>query len=257
MPIHTKLGALARLRLIIAALAVCPILFNGAVRADTLLPPLGGPGGGAFDARCPAGQILWGVELRTADDVDAIRPVCAIALHVDQITGETVGNIWHGGEGGMQRRIACPLARPVVLGVEIGDEGETDIVNNIRLFCGLVTDARQTFDPIPAAAFDGPLATPSSSFKVSPLVFGRERCAPGQVAVGIHGRSGVWLDAVGLICDASPLSGVTVHSIGRAPSDGKSVPKFSPCQAAALARSKGQTVAASALEAKCLESFKH
>jgi hypothetical protein len=74
----------------------------------------------------------------------------------------------------------------------------------------------------PTVSFDGPVND-------YPGRYSTQRCPEGLVAVGIHGRSGVWLDAVGLICGApqfspSPQSGpwsevlpppVPVKALGR------------------------------------------
>jgi hypothetical protein len=46
-------------------------------QADQLLPPIGGGGGAQYSARCASHEIVNGFELRTGDDVDAIRPICA------------------------------------------------------------------------------------------------------------------------------------------------------------------------------------
>src|SRR5258708_4860451 len=63
----------SRLILVSAAMLFCVLLTPA---QDNKVPPVGGPGGGEFVALCPPGKLLGGVELRTGDDVDAIRPVC-------------------------------------------------------------------------------------------------------------------------------------------------------------------------------------
>ncbi len=83
----------------------------------------------------------------------------------------------------------------------------TFIVNNIHLFCD-VAGATQTLHDAPDASFDGPEAKPSDGV-LSPFIGsddGTQRCPAGLVAVGINGRSGVWLDAVGLICGEPELT---------------------------------------------------
>src|ERR1700687_3103487 len=59
-----------------SALAAILFFVLSAQAQDRIIPPVGGPGGGEFVARCPPGQLLGGVELRVGDDVDAIRPLC-------------------------------------------------------------------------------------------------------------------------------------------------------------------------------------
>jgi len=60
------------------------------VRADAYLPPIGGQGGSQFVAPCPEGQNVTGFELRTGDDVDAIRPVCVASYGPAEITAPTM-----------------------------------------------------------------------------------------------------------------------------------------------------------------------
>ncbi len=45
---------------------------------DVVLAPIGGSGGGGFDARCPKGELLSGFDVRAADDVDSIAPLCSL-----------------------------------------------------------------------------------------------------------------------------------------------------------------------------------
>src|SRR5258708_34996308 len=96
-------------------------------------------------------------------------------------------------------------------------------------------------------------------------------CIAGLVAVGSSGRSGVWLDAVGLICGAPTLTpggsgnsentGTTssaltrepVKAIGRVKLEGPSGPSGPPrpiCDLAREARERNSP-AAPGLEAKC------
>ena len=77
------------------------------------------------------------------------------------------------------------------------------VVNEIRLFCGTAwSELFQLGDP--AAVFKGPDWKSAHNFGGA---FAGEddqtqRCPDGEVAVGIHGRTGVWVDAIGLICDS-------------------------------------------------------
>lgn len=226
------------------------IAFAGNASADAYLGAIGGDGGGQFQARCAGSELLVGFALRTGDDVDAIRPLCVTAYGPRQIgaipytvgdgriekyrdaTREVYGNHqpiagdwwelesgWNGGVGGGIHHIVCPTDQPIVTGMFVGAEGvDTVIVNNIHLFCGVAADTQVASDH-PAAIFDAP------AYKASKAMFGigsggsqpyrdgnTQHCPAGQVAIGVHGRSGVWLDAIGLIC-GRPTT--TVRSIGR------------------------------------------
>jgi hypothetical protein len=222
------------------------------------LPALGGTGGGQFQASCTGGTLLRGFELRAADDVDAIRPVCGFAFenNITDTFPEDVLGAWHGGGGGSVVNLLCPLSTPIVIGVDVGAEGvNTIVVKTLHLFCGRAVNA-QTAAAYPSAVFDGP---PDHA---APAVFGiggdsvhhgggSERCPAGKVAVGMHGRSGIWLDAMGLICDSATVvvSRRDAVALGRVPVPASS-PPLSVCEAAKSARARYSPAAAS-LEAQC------
>jgi len=229
-------------------------------QAETYLQRLGGPGGGEFIDLCAANTNLAGVELRTADDVDAIRPICVPTYGRTAVGPHQTALVWHGGSGGRPRQLVCPPGTPLVSGISIDTEGvDTTIVNSVRLYC---TDSgsQRAPNPNPSALFEGPTYVPSKpalGFGVGgELGFGgqyRQDCPSGQVAVGIHGRSGKWLDAVGLACDSPRLIATpgAVASIGRMPGPASGArPSTSICEAAAVARARGSPAAGN-LEAQC------
>ncbi|MEP6634546.1 MAG: hypothetical protein ABJA62_10090 [Luteimonas sp.] len=271
------------------AAATLAIAFVGnAACADAYLNTIGGGGGGQFKAHCPGNELLAGFELRTGDDVDAIRPLCVIVygphrvsaipftngngfiVHIVDANREVLGNYspaegdwiepesgWNGGLGGGITNIVCPGDKPIVTGMFVAAEGvDTVIVNNIHLFCGEATTTQVASD-FPAAVFDAP------AYKASDAVLGigsggsqpyrdnnTQHCPGGQVAVGVHGRSGKWLDAIGLICGAPPPPG---KSIGRVDT-GKPPPEhpagWTICDAARDARGRNSPAAPN-LEAQC------
>ncbi len=280
------------------------------VRGQVRLPTIGGGGGGQFEAACPAGENLAGVELRAADDVDAIAPVCVAfsgptdhaQIHLTSGSGLVpihggeplvpsfqVAPGWNGGPGGRIVPLLCPRDLPVVTGMDVAAEGvDTVVVNNIHLFCGRAV-ATQSPAAYPSAVFDGPSYTASQGWggigvggEAAHGTSGSDRCPAGQVAVGVYGRSGVWLDAIGLICDAAtvwrppvqgppasafnprdqyrnvgqardptryPLS-APVASIGRGTQGAAAAQPLPICDAAATARARNSP-AAPGLEAKC------
>jgi hypothetical protein len=133
----------------------------------------------------------------------------------------------------------------------VGHEGaRTIIVNNIHLWCGTAA-ATQKLSVLPNAVFDGPKYTgPTPAFPTPPG--GDEQyCPAGLVAVGINGRSGKWLDAVGLICGAptlTPRPGPGVKTFGRVKTTDAS-PR-SICDMARDARARNSPAAPN-LEAQC------
>lgn len=239
-------GLVNGLRIVAAASALSAAF---ATHADVRADPVGGGGGGAFAARCPYGQFLTGVELRTGDDVDAIRPLCVLAYDKTKTspvwvssdasasratflwwwTGRdafsvtsvfpnpglvVVGDrLWYGGGGGRPRSLVCPIYLPIMLGLRIEAEGEsTVIVHKIDVFCGFASNDQpkgDTYGDLPrGVGWEGKSATryrpPNNKqdWEYGPNhVQGSSMCPADRVAVGIHGRSGAWLDAVGIICD--------------------------------------------------------
>jgi hypothetical protein len=176
---------------------------GGEVRADTYLPAFGGNGGGQYISPCPPGQNLTGFQMRVGDDIDAIRPACAISLGPNVINGQPVNINWAGGPGGSIQWLLCPASTPIVIGIDVQGEGvRTYTVNNIHLFCGLAVASVQARTSYPSAIFDAP------QIPRNPGVVGyqSENCPPGQVAIGVHGRSGEWLDSVGLICGPARMT---------------------------------------------------
>lgn len=231
---------------------------------DQLLPAMGGGGGGQFFARCAPTDVLHGFDLTTGDDVDSITPVCQDLSAGNEFPEYRTYYKKFGGERGSSTpagMLRCPKSAPVVVGLEVGYEGQqTVIINNIHLYCGSF-GPNQPLTSYPSAAWDGPVLgrteggflTPSQKL---PLGHGLQTCPPGLVPVGINGRSGYWLDAVGLICGSPPplrhLQAKTpVGSIGRRGAGGGTPgPAMSLCERAKDARARHSPVAAT-LEAQC------
>jgi hypothetical protein len=237
---------------------VLAIGISAPAAADEVLTAIGGPGGGRFEAHCPPGQVLTGLDLRAGDDVDAIRPLCAAATGPRDVGASAAEGTWYGGNGGGPARVECNRYSPVIHGMFVAYEGEkTVVVNNIHLYCGEATNTEAPSDAA-TAMFDAPGITSSGLFISFHQADERmQRCAPGQVAVGLHGRSGIWVDAIGLICGPSgvavaapsaPTSAVT--SIGRVKTKGPASPPRPICDAARDARARNSPAAAS-LEAQC------
>lgn len=231
-----------------------------AAQADAFLPAIGGGGGSQFKTQCAAGQNLAGFELRTADDVDGIRPVCVIGsgLKSADLVSDPAAYPWTGGPGAQIQRLLCPVSTPIVIGIDVAAEGrDSIIVNNIHLYCGHAVTS-QSAAALPSAIFDAP------GYVASPGVLGltvggdpayvrngSQRCPAGQVAIGVHGRSGIWLDAMGLIC-APPRLPVPPIGLGRvkSPPGTTPTPPRSICDSAANARARNSPAAAG-LEAQC------
>lgn len=184
--------------------------FTSTAWSQTYLEPVGGYGGSAFERRCASGEYLHGFELRAGSDVDAIRPVCfEPAGQGEHIAPGKYAGAWHGGPGGSIVQLHCPANQGIsaVRGMRVLVEGKRiQTVNEIRLYCGPVSTAPFQLGE-PDASFKAPEQQDSQTFigtTYSMVVHGAQtqRCPDGEVAVGVHGRTGAWVDAIGLICAA-------------------------------------------------------
>ncbi len=231
--------------------AVLAAALSGPAWADDYLDLLGGGGGGPFEAHCPAHQLLAGFELRTGDDVDGIRPLCVTASGPRDVSAPVAENNWYGGPGAGTTSIVCTKYKPIVTGMFVDAEGQdTVIVNNIHLFCGEATNSQVASD-LPSALFDAPRYSSSSVWSHFDTPHsGTQRCPSGQVAVGVHGRSGIWLDAIGLICGAAPAPGRPLGRVNTGAPSPPHPPGWTICDSARDARARNSPVAPK-LEAMC------
>jgi len=150
---------------------------------------IGGRGGTAFSWRCPPGLALAAIDVKTRDGrdgsmVDAVRPVCAPhgenPAGVRAVLGPWYGEPWHDGYPGAHARLSCPGES--LAGVH-GTAGR--YVASLGVAC-----PDRTLGPAHGRADGAPdLAT----------------CPADARAVGIHGRYGALVDAVG--ADCAPLAG--------------------------------------------------
>jgi hypothetical protein len=171
--------------------------------ADAMLPQVGGDGGDFFQARCPVGQHLVGLNLRAGHNIDAVQPICAIAATPVALRAGTEMPRF-GGDGGEPVQLMCPQATPVVTGVSLIAEGARGLgLNSVHLFCGIAAK-QQTASEYPSVKFDGPRQkSTESSIAVTDFVdvrFAKLACPAGLVGVGVYGRAGKIMDALGLIC---------------------------------------------------------
>ncbi|MEP6633166.1 MAG: hypothetical protein ABJA62_03070 [Luteimonas sp.] len=230
--------------------AVLAAVLSGNAWADDDLNALGGNGGDQFRARCANDQVLIGFELRAGDDVGAIRPLCVTSFGASKVSAASPGD-WHGGAGGSLANVVCPREQPIVTGLLVGAEGpQVRVVNNIYLFCGDAS-AAQVAGENPLASFNAPDYDNGSHGRFSLLYDGdKQRCRAGQVAVGVHGRSGALLDAIGLICDALPLPAKTIGRVNVSKPSPPHPAGWTICDAARDARGRNSPAAPN-LEAQC------
>lgn len=232
------------IRLICMPAAMLFFFLSAHAQTDARLPPLGGNGGIQFVARCPQGQLLTGFELRVGDTVDAISPICVAAYGPNEIGPLQPYPSKFGGDGGHPLQIICPSDAPIVIKMDIAWAGrELFSVSYIGLSCGVASSTTQTPTKYPTVnaytRFDDAAKRGGEA----------ETCPPGLVAVGISGRAGQWLDALGLTCGPPKLTPKPV-ALGRVQPTSPPGPPMSICARARAARARNSPTAP-ALEAQC------
>jgi hypothetical protein len=245
---------------------VAMVLFaaSASAQSDGSAPPLGGPGGSPFVARCPQHQYLTGFEIRGGALVDAIRPICVVAYSATEPGPLQPYPAMFGGPGGSSRQLLCPPGLPIVKGMQIGWKLRNPaVIHSIGLSCGNAATGHEDaqFSPVPLEFISSdysPYVNPDNPSEASSIA----DCDGPQddfrgAAVGVTGRSGEWLDALGVICE--PLVVITPKpvALGRQATSGtpaqplQTIGDESPiCARARDARTRNSPLA-SRLEAQC------
>jgi hypothetical protein len=195
-----------------------------------------------------------GFELRSGVYLDAIRPVCVVTYGPTSIGNQVAASNWSGGTGGQAQRVLCPASSPIVIGLDATSSSyDNFVITNIHLYCGQAVPS-QAMPAYPSATFDTPehVIPAGVNSKLANnedrTAYGHQGCPAGQVAVGVHGRAGTWVDAVGLICGA-PRKDASGMALGRVQQT-TPAPDISICERAQAARARNSP-SAPALEAQC------
>ncbi len=149
--------------------------------------PFGGDGGQQFVLRCPAGTEVTGVSALVGAYVNNIGPIC---------NGRPMPGA--GGRGN-PRSASCPNGSIV----DQIDAIALRSPNRLLKALGLRCVARGTRQRTAAVPLDTPGAYTTTSFKQFAFTpgypTGSMNCA-GQSIIGLQGRAGAAVDALGLIC---------------------------------------------------------
>lgn len=171
---------------------------------ESFTTPFGGSGGQQFIARCPPNSLVNGVEARTGAYVNYIAPLCD-------------GRAIQGGGGGGDRRSAVCPAGSVVRSIAV-----TSLRSSNHLLKALILDCaargsqtRTASVPLDTpGAFTSPTGTLGNIALITAGPVGALRmveninknypkgtlsCGAKDV-IGLQGRAGAAVDAVGLIC---------------------------------------------------------
>ena len=183
-----------------------------------LLPPAwawdskveGGPGGGPFRIQCPGGSFMTGFEGRTGAYIDHFRILCGSwDANTRQVQNRgplqiTIGTSGGGGPAGA----ACPGGWAVnAINFQNTWRSESHInngfVHHINFHCVLPERAEsiwRTYGPTT------PVPKPSGFLGTMMLLEYDQTCPNGELAVGFQGRSGLYVDALGLVCLPIPAA---------------------------------------------------
>ncbi len=201
------------------------LLWSAAVQA-TDAPVQGGPGGSDFRSDC-SGDYVVGIYVKSGAWVDAIGLKCGT---FDATSGRFKQPPWskpyYGGTGGAgQQEGICPPDR-YVSGIRFGftrDGDRPKYLDFVELTCTPIS-FNNTSEPnkVCVQTGDGCWSfTHTTHFPPLPgeglgvfIIAAEQSCSGLEAATGIHGRSGIYVDALGLICGPKPAALQRGTSVG-------------------------------------------
>ena len=249
---HVKGAVLSSMVWLVSAAAMVAILtigVNAGFAQTTRTGTVGGQGGGPFELACPAGTVMTGLNARHGSWIDALAPICSVWVRSSETLGEIDDQPFAGGNGGGPAFIRCEGRRGVVTGIDMSQADNTDrSIGAISVFCGDYKEPeRRSLNRLGGSAdYLGQYSGAA----------GGEHCERGMVAAGIFGKSGAFIDRLGLLCvrstalatGPSPEGKVLGRRVPGAP--GPAGPPRSICDSARDARARNSPAAPN-LEAQC------
>lgn len=177
----------------------------------TVTETFGGPGGSPFVSSCPSGMAMAGMRAATGAWVDSVSILCG---RFDHVTKRLQTPYWvharAGGKGGSSQERYCDGARPVTgitLTHTIGNGLERQYVNSIGLICG---DPNRIEQCIGSGEGCDLVSKTTTTTVILPISKTRKYkndkllCGQGEVALGLKGRAGDYVDAIALWCGPPP-----------------------------------------------------
>jgi hypothetical protein len=207
------------------------LLFACAPTEAKDLPIQGGPGGSYFRSECGAGQWVIGVTIRHGFWVDAMRVICAGYNSISRVVPD-FDLAFQGQQGGSLTPATVICSDDTyVTGIKFGttfDGNDPKYVDYVEVTCASVvvwgTPPLAIFGLIgTSVCLDTGEGCLNQPFSLS--------CDLGDAATGFHGRSGIYVDALGLICGPSPA---LVAATPTPPPAGTPPPQLTPDQIAYL-----------------------
>jgi hypothetical protein len=205
--------SLRKIPLAAAALALTGFFSVWPGRADaTMTEVMGGPGGASFSLNCPGGAFLVGFFAKTGAWVDSVGLLCA---PLDATSGKTPAfarDKSTGGTGGSAQEAYCPPGEAMTgvgLAYTRGGGLDRQYVNTIDIFCPSTDMKRDPDRCISSGEGCGHLPPHTAGAVVQVIKdykYDLLACPAGERATGIQGKSGNFIDAMGLICAALPAA---------------------------------------------------
>ncbi len=156
-------------------------------------PSFGGTGGGDFESPCPFGSVMTGIRAREGSWIDAVAPICTHFDWVKSSRGATSTANENGGPGGHPSEASCLPPRGAVVQIEARQADNHDgSVGVIALSCGDYLKPTRHVSLTPSSVYSFGQSQKGPRAQMS--------CPPPYVAGGLYGRSGAYVDRIGLIC---------------------------------------------------------
>jgi hypothetical protein len=160
------------------------------------VPAIGGPGGGPFRAGCEPGDYLVGLKVRHGSWIDAVEGIC------DRWDWDRMSAFWvrdtprFGGGGGGDGIVRCNSGS-AIFGWRIQQADNAD--HSVGFIAPICRTLRVPYQETFFGAGNDSVGKPASG-QVHNM-----SCPPQRAAVGLHGRSGVFVDQLGLVCGPLPV----------------------------------------------------
>jgi hypothetical protein len=187
----------------IAAIIATAIFQEPAQARDVAVQ--GGGGGSGFRGEC-FHQYLVGINARAGAWIDAIESRCASVILNQGVFGPRSDVRGGGGTGGDPKGIECGRER-YISGIKIGftrDGNQPKYLDYIEISCRVISgfggDVKVCLDTGDGCWDRHPNPGPYNGYGLSFTL----TCNTDEAALGIYGRSGIYVDAVGLICGPKP-----------------------------------------------------
>ena len=199
---------------LLAILAACAAALHPSPSYATQMRIVGGPGGRPFSATCQPGMYLAGFHARAGAWVDGLGLLCArYDASQNSLSKVHDNESYVGGIHGSPQEEYCPLGQPltgIAMTFTRGNGLDRQYLNSLAMLCG----GRDTSMPIAQGHQDRCISTgedcdaffESSTWGMTTRdrLADYQYCPLDEIAVGIQGRSGDYVDAVGLICAPAP-----------------------------------------------------